>query len=370
MRLLMFLFMLLCGGQMRLAAQSQVRSDGDGATQALPEKPKDDGGNKTNGATRLGRWFELQTASLRMRYLVRETSAGIVDANTLQHQENFQGRFKFDAAGNYSLTAGIASGNGFTSGWSNTGWGAGKATARVYLKHLFLSAKPVEGLELQYGGFDVLRGQGTEITTFDNDGFVTGQRLFLRRPKKFFFDEIAVTYGYFGDLGQSNLNKRFHRLKQSNYHQFQVTKKLGSRATVSGDYSFVAGVEYLHQAIKLKVGEARLVDTLNVETYERLDVDPAFGFNVHGEKALSKRLTVGAGVKQVDRRYPLLNADRFFQGRHAFFTTNYVLTPELSIGTFYAHSFATDYPIPIRQRFEVLLTHNLLKSLQKLGLFK
>jgi hypothetical protein len=75
-----------------------------------------------------------------------------------------------------------------------------------------------------------LRGEATEITTYNNDGFLTGQRVIARRPRELFFDEIVYTAGFFGDITTPNLNRRYHRLKQGNYHQFIVSKNFGERA--------------------------------------------------------------------------------------------------------------------------------------------
>src|SRR5437773_2343752 len=57
-----------------------------------------------------GRWIDLQTATLALRYAYNETSSGIRTFNRLQHSEIFKARFKFDNDGKYSLNAGLSSG--------------------------------------------------------------------------------------------------------------------------------------------------------------------------------------------------------------------------------------------------------------------
>jgi hypothetical protein len=54
----------------------------------------------------------------------------------------------------------------------------------------------------------------------------------VRRPKQLFFDEVAVSYAYLGDLQQPSFTKRWRRLAESNYHQFMIGKKFGKRASV------------------------------------------------------------------------------------------------------------------------------------------
>lgn len=321
-------------------------------------------------ASSLRRWFELQTAQLRIRYHFRETSAGITATDAIQHKEAFQGRFKFDAEGHYSLTALVATGSRFTGGWNNFTHGTGHFGTNLYLKHLFFTAQPVKGVEYSIGGFDMLRGQATEITTWNNDAFMTGQRLTLRHPQEMFFDEVAVTYGFLGDFNTPNLNKRYHRLKKFNYHQFLVSKHLGKRAAVSADYTFVSGVESLRQAVKVRTPELRWLDAITFETYQRVDVNPDWGFALHGEKTLRKRLTLGGGYTQIDPLLPALNADRFFQGKHVFTNNSLALTPELNLFVFLTRKVATSNPVPVKTRFEIGLTVNLLKTLQRAGWFR
>src|SRR5690242_5714478 len=49
------------------------------------------------------RWFEVQSATLGLRYRMLENSLHEVTANHVQHQESFRARFKFDAQGRYSI---------------------------------------------------------------------------------------------------------------------------------------------------------------------------------------------------------------------------------------------------------------------------
>ncbi|MBI1765072.1 MAG: hypothetical protein HYR56_26980 [Acidobacteria bacterium] len=316
----------------------------------------------------LARWFEVQTATITPRYRWVENSARLTTSNHAQYQDSFKGRLKFDARGRYSLNAGVFSGAGFTQSWDDTGWGTGHATSNLYLKQLYFSAQPVKGVELQIGGLYFNRGESTEITTYDNDGYLVGERLSLKRPRQLFFDEVAVTYAYLGDLTRANLNKRYHRLQQSNYHQFLVSKSLGKRAAVSVDYSFHNGVETLREAVKLNTPELKVLDAVRWENYERLDVNRAYGFALTGEKKAGAQLTLTGGYGHIDRRYDGLNADRFNRGHRLFTLVSYALSPEFTVSTFLARAVGNDYALPNRTRFEVLCSFNLLKGLQRAGI--
>ncbi|MBL8169608.1 MAG: hypothetical protein JNJ50_15740 [Acidobacteria bacterium] len=327
-------------------------------------------------SVRLQRWFDFSKVMLATRYMYVENTAGAKTVNTVQHRQDLFGRFKFDAAGRYSLNFSVQSGRRFTAGWNETGVGVKRGNLNLYLKHLYLSAQPVKGLELQYGSFDFLRGAATEITTYNNDGFLSGQRVIVRRPRELFFDEIAYTAGYFGDLTTPNLNRRYHRLKQVNYHQFILSKKLGERAQASADYTFVGGADILRQAVKINTPELRVFDSLRLELYERLDGavlgQADMGFALLGEKILKKNWTLTGGYTQIDPRYGNVNADRVFQGKHLYGLVTYQLTPDITLSVF--TSRILDEPrqplLPVRVRSEVFVRYNLLKALQRTGWLK
>src|SRR5262249_9506787 len=136
-----------------------------------------------------------------------------------------------------NVEAGLFTGNGFTGGWNSSGWGTGKGQSNLFLKQLFFSARPIAGVEIQYGGLYFDRGQSTEVTSYDYDGYLVGERITLNRPRSFYFDEISVTYGYLGDFNRTNVFGRLHRLSQSNYHEFEVSKQISVRVRTSASYA-------------------------------------------------------------------------------------------------------------------------------------
>lgn len=318
---------------------------------------------------RLVRWFDLQMATIFARYRYVDNSSGLITANQSQHKESFKARLKFDAEGKYSLNAGVFSGRVFIGTWNNTGWGTGTGQSNLALKQLYFSAAPVRGLEVQYGGLYLLRGESTEITSYDEDGYIIGERVSLKRPNNLFFDEISVTYAYLGDINTPNLNKRFHRLKQSNYHQFLIEKKIGRRVAVSADYTFEAGRDTLRQAVSVKLQETHLLDTARFENYFRLSGQSAYGFALQGEKALFGRLTVAAGYAQIDPQYGGLNADRFGSGKRLFLSTNLRLFSDISLLSYATRAIANDVPVAQRTRLDLIVSYNLLQSLKHAGLF-
>jgi hypothetical protein len=316
------------------------------------------------------RWLELENLSIATRYVFQENGLRHTAASQAQHQVMAQGRFKFDAKGKISLNFGLGTGSYFSGAWNNSGWGNGTSgQGDVFLKQLYLSVKPAQGVEFQVGGLGFMRGESSPATSYAGVAYLVGERLVLERPKELFFDQVAVTYGYLGDFTTPNLNKRYHRLNESNYHQFIVSKGIGQRAAISVDYTFHNGAETLRQALSLKTRELRFVDSVKFENYQRVDVNPAYGFAVSGQKRLFDQLTVEAGFLQVDQHYGNVNPDNFYTGRRFFVGGEVELTKEFSLTFSTNRALWNNFNVPVRTHFDFGFKYNVLKTLKKAGIF-
>lgn len=316
------------------------------------------------------RWIDMQTLTISTRYRYVDTSAGVVTNNQAQHNEQLKVRFKFDAAGKYGVTAGLATGNTFTGGWENAGIGTpNDFFMQVYLKQLYLSASPVKGLEFQMGGLFLSRGEGTEITTYDNDGYIVGERATLKRPADWYFDEVSVTRGYIGDTAIPNLLRRTDRLTDWNYYQVLFDKKFSPRFAASTDLTGVSGVRTARAAVYAKMPGLVVVDGARIELYRRLDGLTANGYAMTLERAPVSWATVGAGIANIDRNYGGLNADRFNKGQRWFVNGSVTFLKDLTLSAFYQRAFGNDYTLANRSRLDVILQLNALKALQRRGIF-
>ena len=87
----------------------------------------------------------------------------------------------------------------------------------------------------------IIKGESTEITTYDEDGYVIGERISVRRPRTLFFDEMSATVGYFtSDATEYAVGKRVKYLdERPNYGHFLVDKKVRTRAGISLDFTSV-----------------------------------------------------------------------------------------------------------------------------------
>jgi hypothetical protein len=320
----------------------------------------------------IGRWLDLQNATLNLRYRYADNSAGVITTNQLQHKETLRFRLKFDKPGRYALNFGLFTGVRFTSGWDNTGWGINKAQRNLAFKALYLAAQPIAGVEAQAGGLYIVKGESTEFTTYDEDGYIMGERVSIRRPKQLFFDEISVTNAYFvGGTGPANIpvSKRFPHIGEPNYQHYLLDKKFGKRAGVSADYTVESGRRTWRQAVNVKLRELRVVDSILFENYERENRNRAYGFAITAEKALNKHLSLLAGYARIDPQYGPLNADGFNIGNRAFVMATYVFSPEFTASAFVTTAAGRNGALPQRTLSNTVFTYNALPALKRTGLF-
>ena len=251
------------------------------------------------------RWLDLDAASISIRYRLVLATSG-TRFNQAQTQDVLRGRVKLDAGAHVAVGFTVQSGAGFPSSWNNTGLGTGDRRSSVFLKHLFADVTPIGGVEVQYGGLGLAHGDNTEMTAYDNDGYLVGGRVSLRRPKDVFFDDVTVTVGYLGDLTTSNVFTRFEHLDRHNFTQILVEKRLNAHVQASTDYvdnDLEGGV--WRAAGRFTLG-ARFVDALRVEYGVRVtDAPHDTSAGVTGEKTLGHVLLF-AGVSHIGRLMSVL----------------------------------------------------------------
>lgn len=319
----------------------------------------------------IARWFELQNTTLNLRYRYLDTSAGRTTTNQLQHRETIRGRVKFDKSGKYTWNFGAFSGTRFTSGWDNTGWGLADAQKNFAVRTSYLAAVPVPGVEAQYGGLYLLRGESTELTTYDEDGYVIGQRVSVKRPRQLYFDEISATIAYLApDPREIPISRRTKYLNDTpNYRHFLVDKKIGTRAGISTDFTSADGARTWRQGLNLRTPELRAIDGFILELYERTNRTADQGFAVTLDKTVNKKVVVNGGYASIDPAYGILNADRFQIGNRIFAMVIYTISPELQASAFITRAVGNDIPLPQRTLLNIVFTYNLLPALKKTGVF-
>jgi hypothetical protein len=314
----------------------------------------------------LARWVDAQAVNLSTRY----NYIGAASDNTLQNrwqtQVQIRGRFKFDEAGRYSMHAGLFTGDAFHSGWNSTGVGTGEGTAKIYLKQLFVAAEPWHGIELQYGSMAPPRGQSTEVTTYDNDAYITAGRGTVRRPGEVFFDDITISVGYVGYFDTPFVFDRTGAFSKQNYWQVLASKQVITGLTVSTDYSVIDDDGMLRQGARWRVDQP-LVDTLAGEYGVSLrggSHETAFVFS--GEKRIAA-VTVQAGYANVDPVFGELNGDPYRAGDRVFTIGSVALPLDLSVGWFAQKEIAPPSSSNNAVRIDVSLTWKVLNTLKRAG---
>ena len=316
---------------------------------------------------KIKRWIDLEALAVATRYRYVRSSGGQTTP-VQQYQALARGRFKFDPKGKYSVVGVITTGNTISSGWNLTGLGAGDPQADFYAKQLYFEAKPIKPLAIQFGGISPNNGENTEITGYDNDAYLMGERVRVLDPKRFYFDEISATNGFIGDPTRPNVFRRFKRLGKSNYHQILIRKTISKRASFSADYTFDSGTDMLRQAVKVNVPELKVVDSVRFENYERLDPRPGYGFGLTGEKKVTPKLNFIGGITKISHVF--LNGDRYARGTRIYLGATYKITREFSINPIIIQAVGplTTPSIP-RTRFEIIAAYNFLEALHHYHIF-
>jgi len=340
-------------------AEPQVRVPPPGAP---PQKPR---------PSALGRWFDLQAATVGARYRMVETNTAVISANQVQDNAQFKGRFKFDAKATWTLNAVYATGSNFSGGWNNTGLGTGDPFTHLYVKQLFVAWAPVSGVEASYGSTGYFRGESTEITTFDNDGYMSGERISVKRPRQFHLDEFGAARGYVGDVSRPGVFDRWDRFTGGrNYFQIFAAKKFKKFFSVSGDYAHLDGAPMWHGAVTAKIPAARVVDTLRFEGYTRTGTTGGSGYSVYVEKTMRKRAAAGVGYATIDPLAPTLNGDRFLRGQRYFVSGSYKLGFDFTAQAFWGQAFHNAITIANQKRLDAIISYNALAGFQRIGWFR
>ena len=317
------------------------------------------------------RWLDVQAAAIQARYRRVETSAGIVAANHMQDSLLLRTRVKFDAKGRYGLASTLQTGNSFTGSWNNVGWGTGgPRTTGVYLKHLYLSAEPVRGFEITYGSLGFVRGESTEITTYDNDGYMLGGRATIHRPDRLFFDEISVALGFFGDPAEPGFSDRASNLGSVNFHHVLAGKKIGPLLGLSADYTNQDSAGTVRAAAGVRTPRAKVVDLVRYEQYCRVQRLPACGLAATAEKAVHSRVTVSGGYADVDPDFGGVNGDRYTRGKRVFEQVSVRLFRDLTVIGFATQAFHNDFAVANAKRLDLVVSYNALGPLQRAGFFR
>lgn len=306
--------------------------------------------------------FELQSVTFGLRYRMLENHLGSHVQNWSDHHQGLKLRLRMDRAARYSLTAVAFNGDSFQGSWNLRGLREGQSSNRMFLKQLYVTGKPRNGIEFQYGGLPIVRGESSEITSYDNDGYLMGQRLTLS-PKRV-VDELTVTAGYLGDFRSPSVTRRMHRLSEINYGQVLVKKKLTDRLTSTADFTDDDGERTLRQGVTIR--PSRWVDLIRLEAYERVSGERGAGGAITVEKPFGPT-RLAASFASVDDHYRPVNGDRYGRGRRFSVTSTTTLTDDVSLQFFVTRALDDDLAPGNQTRVDVHIRYELAGLLRQLA---
>lgn len=317
-------------------------------------------------APAIRRWLDVQAVQAGLRYRWNETSADVVTFDGLQWHGLTRGRFLFDAAGRYSVNLMASAGKTYVASWNDTGAGTGDFVGTFPMRHLFLSAEPVRGVELQIGGLAPNRGEVSENISYDMDGYLVGQRVTFR-PASGRLTQVSGTIGHFGDTTQPNVFRRLDDTFDYNYGQVLVGLRLTPRVTASADYTYEDGRDILREALVLRTPTTmRVLTAVRAEAYQR---GSGNGFNVAADLKVRK-LSVTAGVMSVDRNYvPTVNGDRYGVGKRWYTIGTLPVSGDMSIMWYHTRAFDNVFPVSVNHRFDLIVIVNPTARLKRAGIF-
>ncbi len=368
---------------------------------------------------RLSRWLDMNTLSFSYRYRNMADSNGFHLFATGQQRSLVDGRVKLDREGRYSVNFHVSSGRYFSWAYAdNIGPGFGDLAGQslnsftpaqtakfftaigadpftdniasrgweMYFRQLYFSASPIDQIGLEYGSLAIEKGASTEVTSYDEDGYLAGERLRIRDPKHLFVDQIVTTFGYVGDYFTPNFFARGDRLTQSNYHQFLAQKGMGKRLLASVDYTSHNKVDTMREAVRVSVPESHVLDSARLELYQRTNevvlqgarFGTGAGFAFTGTKTIHKSFQLEAGYSAIDANFPVLSGSRFLEsvayninadtigiGRRPFVRASVKVGPYANLFGFYTHQLSSKYYTLNQQGMNFGATIDFKKLLEK-----
>ena len=354
--------------------------------------------------TRLDRWLDIDDLAFSFRYRKEVANFDYTYFHNGQQKSLIDGQFKFDPAGRYAVRFDVSSGRVFNWAYTDVisddynklalepavyaavspaqlqavyasfaadpaGYPMAQAIYSrgwaMSFRQLYFHAAPIKQVALEYGSLGIEKGVSTEATTYDDDGYITGERVLFFDPKHLFFDQVSFTNAYEGDVLTPSFFERGERLKEANYRQVLAAKTFGKRLQTSADYTFDKGTHTTREAALVKAPELKVVDSVRLELYQRLNAyalsgqtfEARQGFAFTGTKTFYKRFQLDGGYAHIDYDYGVLTGDRllaavgfsmngdsYLTGNRAFARANWKPAPGVSFYGYYTHMTSTAPP--------------------------
>jgi hypothetical protein len=352
----------------------------------------------------LDRWLDLDTFNYSARYRSTFDANGARAFDQGQERLIADGKFKFDQQGRYGIGFHVSSGRYFNWSYADfIGGGqhqfiqnteakmtpyqeyvmnlvppeAGFYNSRggeLYFRQAFIALEPIRGIQFQGGGLGINHGVNTEATSYDDDGYISGERLSIKRPDKIWLSEVSYTRAFLGEFYTPNFFARAEDLSKENYWQILGRKDFGKRLAFSADYTQSSPksmvpfptapftLNYMREGILADVHESKVLDKVRFEAYQRINatqlapttpIAAGKGYAITLTRSFKNRLSLDAGIADIDMFYVTnmgmnlqamelgltVNGDQYGVGRRYFVRPTVPLTSYISLVGNYSHLF-------------------------------
>jgi hypothetical protein len=309
--------------------------------------------------TDVSRRVDITAGAVAVRFRSLDYGGGSAPTRQIQSTEAIRAVVYLDHRARLGVAGSVATGRGFNGGWNPTGLGTGAPSYDLSPKQLFVTARPTERISIDAGGLYLARGDSTEATSYDNDGYIVGERLTFHHAFGNAVDSVIVTAGHLGDFDQANVFKRLGRIADTNYGQLIVTKRVG-HLSMSGQYSFERDRHIARAAVVSPIAWTRLMEQLRAEMYVRFSPVPAYGYALMIQRHATTRLMVSGGLARIDGLYGSSNGDFFASGTRSFAAASLRLSGGLSVSAQAARRLDHESVETPRIRVDIALAYDVL----------
>ena len=321
----------------------------------------------------LARWVDLQNATLNTRYRFIDNSAGVITTNQIQHRESLRARLKFDAPGRYALNLGDVYGRPIHERLEQHGHRAGRLAGPARRAAPVLRGSANHRSRSAVRKHVHLKGESTEITTYDDDGYVIGERVSVRRPRSCSSTRCRRRSATSRATSDGDRRQQARQVPQRPSELRALPRRQedsGTRAGISADFTSVDGARTWRAATNVNTKELRAVDSILFENYWRTNNNAGVRLCGDGDQGRHAEARPQRGLCQhrsVLRR-PQLRPLSHRQPRVRHGDVHH-LAAFHRVGVHHAGRWATTSPLLQRTLSNLIFTYNALPDLRRTGLF-
>jgi hypothetical protein len=178
-------------------------------------------------------------------------------------------------------------------------------------------------------------------------------------PRAWWFDEVAVTRAYVGDLNEPSAFRRLRKLGEGGYVQALATRR---RPSASLSIEVAERDEVTSASLALLVRKVPALSAVRVEASRAVSDRSDYAVGVTAERSLDP-VTLSGGFTSVETYFGTLNGDRYSTGDRAFASASWKLRRGLTLTAFASRAIG-DSPEP-HVRADMLIMYDVMTHLAR-----